>query len=251
MSSRTLSSLLLTIILGCAAMMCLAITAPGAAHAKCKMSTLTPQLLTSEKTVLPANAAILIELGRSYERRENYDFGESYVLVKDAQKIPLKLEQLAPGLARLVPERPPTTGVWTIKGDLTGRATVTFGAAVEPLPAVATPEVLKVVLHRENARKRRGFHEQITATLSAPLPDGVVVVVGDWSADGTRDSYQHAPEQRGVEVNAYATPGRCRSSARGTRKGDVGSKGALYFVDAYGMISSPSESFEVGEPAAQ
>ena len=210
--------------------------APSATSARCAASGLVVVVLTPPSVTVPRDAAFLVGLESEATRAaRGRDLPASVVLSLGERRIAARLETIAPGLARAVPESAPDAGRWTVGGEgvRAGQA-VTFGDAALPPPPDA-PRVRQVVVRQTAEASRRSRAQySVVATLARPVARAVVIAAV--SASGT-GSWMRVTTPRATEVQLHPRVGRCQRQPPRFGPVPAGREARVVVVDAFGRTA--------------
>lgn len=161
---------------------------------------------------------------------------EGAAMSRRRTSLPLGVVALAPGLVRLVPSGPLSTGPWTVHG--VGPDTeITVGRAALP-GAPVRPAVH--AMRRVAATGGAGStpRTEIRAILDFPVPPGIVAMLVHWNGETSPSTWTRAVLAR-TEVVVYAEPDPCDDIPDGTRPPpETGPLTvSLAFVDELGQVS--------------
>ncbi len=162
--------------------------------------------------------------------------------------ISLRTEILGPGLARFVPTRPPSAGLWRVVSSGGQVVEVQFGA--EPAaPLGAGPEPVRIESHvRTGAGPASGGTSTwITASLRSPLgPPWVGTITYVQDAGGAElATLARSLDSPGTDVFLYTTPGRCAFRTPAQEPPGVGRDVRIAAYDLWGRVSTRSASVRV------
>jgi hypothetical protein len=155
------------------------------------------------------------------------------IVLADGSRVAVREETIAPGLVRLVPARPLPAGAHRVEHlGWPAPLTVTASAPSAPPPA-PRPTAITIT------RTQRRWDESITATatLAAPIPDGVVAVVVR-SEGGAASTWQQIETTGVAIVGIHASEGRCAQSIPGRVPPAAGERVRLAWVDRTGRVSA-------------
>jgi hypothetical protein len=215
---------------------------PQIAHADCAIPRMQPGLALGG--VVPPSGALAVKLVNTWDgepgQRKDPLLTLTASLRRDDVKIALITEQLAPGLARLVPARKPPTGEWTVDG-LPGVVKVVFdGDDPPPLP---TPVAAAIKQSERQGQGRRAprLIVTVTAELATPAPAGTLGVIlyeGDkpvgWNPAGPTDT----------QIVVWQSKNDCEPEVNGAQP-TRGAKYRLAFIDRAGRVSAKSAPIQV------
>lgn len=213
-------------------------------------------LMTPATARVPPGAGLLIagqmpgrSLGRARSPRDELEFDGT--LTRGDESIALRVESIAPGLARLVPERAPDAGTWQLRaGELA--LPVQFSArAGQP---VLSPPALESVwsqvpdgsaiggIGSAGPRGRSGpAPPRVMASLAAARPAGALVLVLRPAGATGRAFAAVATPTTSRTLPVYApSGGRCAPITYGSAV-PAGASVVATFVDAFGRESAPSD----------
>jgi hypothetical protein len=163
-------------------------------------------------------------------------FPAGVALERGRTRIALAPEAMSAGLLRLVPERTPAPGRWTLTGT-TAPVELLFGPSAEPPPPV--PSLARVELRTQPVRFRWTAPQSalfVTAELSAPSPGALLVV--RFSPTGGID------QQRWVPAGATTAPlwqsvvGPCGMQTPGATPPGARREAFARWVDRVGRVSA-------------
>jgi len=163
--------------------------------------------------------------------------------------ISLRTEILGPGLARLVPTRAPSAGVWRVVSSGGQAVEAQFGA--EPAtPVGAGPEPVRIQRHvRTSAGPASGGSSTwITASLQAPLGPpwvGTITYVQDPGGAEIASLARSLDSPGASDVHLYTTPGRCAFRTPGQEPPGAGRDVRIAAYDLWGRVSARSASVRV------
>ena len=230
-------------------------SSPRVRAGACAAPSATLVLLTPEAARVPPGAGLLIAgqmpgrpLGRARTPRDELDF--EGVLTQGDESIALRVESIAPGLARLVPERPPAAGAWQLRaGDLAlpVRFSARAGQSTLTPPALEAvwsqvPESSGIGIGSISPRGRSGPPPpRVMASLAAVRPVGAVAIVFYVSGRGASRAFAAAATPTtSTTLPVYApSGGRCAPITYGSAV-PAGVTVHATFVDAFGRESAPS-----------
>jgi hypothetical protein len=196
---------------------------------------------------IPTTGAVLVMLaGRFGDRAMASSFDKlQATLVHEKETIDLKVDVIAPGLARLVPARKPTPGEWKV----TGIAEPTMVTFVDAKPAAMWPEVKRVgyvstQVHMGSSGTATG--SRLVLTTEKALPEGIASVV-IFDEKGT--ALMSAPTiGEGTELTLFVSPQRCGVNVPGVTVPSQEQKVQVAFVTSAGEMSPKSKTITVAKP---
>ena len=206
------------------------------AEARCAMRPLRPQLMTPLAGRIPRDGALLVGL-RPGPGRGRGGFPAAFALERRRRSVALARVPIAPGLVRLVPEGR-ARGRYRVP-TLPGAPEVIFGRPGLPAPPIA-PRVQEVHRFLVAAVGRGAPRTEVRATLTHPVPAGVVAVVTWWAGD-TEPAVFVPAQPMAREALLFASPRRCTSAPEGTRPPPEQTTARVAFVDVYGQLSPRSD----------
>jgi hypothetical protein len=210
--------------------------------------------------VLPLELGVLVTIGGPNGRplgpahlgartptpgRDAFDI--SAELVQGTTHVALRIEPLAPSLARLVPVTPVTEGEWTLVHGTTV-VPVRFGAVT--LPALpAAPELRRLRTDHETSSGPRGSSSwtTVTARLRHGMPDGAlgaIVFVADSPTAETAQLFA-VLEDHSESITLATLGGRCSFTPPGINAPYAGSSATLAWFDRYGRVGARSRAVTV------
>ncbi|MDQ3031811.1 MAG: hypothetical protein M3Y87_05290 [Myxococcota bacterium] len=171
-------------------------------------------------------------------------------LERGETRIAFDVEQLAPGLARIVPRTRPALGAWTL---VSGEERHPIRVVATPAPAALRAPTVREVWHRQSSpamggigragmpRGGGGASTYVGAELERTPPDGAIAVIGSVVFRGRGlPRMSAALATRSSSINLYvATGGRCAPPSIGEPV-PASAVVRLQWVDAYGRLSAPS-----------
>ena len=144
----------------------------GPARAECAESWFIPTLVTDTTRPVPQDLTLVV-MAESDFRHEGYRagaFANGFALTRRGRRVPLNVEELGLGVARLRPTAPVGVGLWRLEGLPTAASVnVAHGAQLPPPPAapdgvsVSMPRVRGQAATSELARSVVAFFEPHTA----------------------------------------------------------------------------------------
>ena len=218
-----------------------ALISPGMAEAKCAMSHLRPQVLTTQAS---AGGGIVVATEQvPYDVKDEGDAVQPTwkLQIGGATSVP-KIDVIAPGLA--VYRLPAAAGDATLLDGTTVIAKVTT-IRTQPVQLVA-PKV-KGVRHEKTVGRRSSAYTIVA--LDGAVPAGVVAMV---LADTKGKARSFGLVEAGAkEITVYAH-GRCGVVPNDSVESKPGDKVTLFWVDASGRVSPATKAVTVtGKPAVE
>lgn len=207
---------------------------PAATHADCMPGTLQAFLVTRTDDVIPANRSLVVGLRQNYDtgvRTPGPDF-PALSLRRGSRTIALRVEPLAPMLARYVPSAPPPPGEYEVVGL---GVNVRFGAASTTRTAPTAPRV-RAVQRRAQSESYGATSLALRLVLRTPPPPGVVAVI----VRGPGGVFGQAALTSGQLEHTILSDGDCEQRPQ-TRvePPPVGGRAEVRFVSASGEIGAP------------
>jgi hypothetical protein len=197
---------------------------------------------------LPEGGAVIVELGstndwHTYPKDIELESVKAR-LVRGPITVPLKLEVLAPGIARLVPDGKPGEGTWKLEG-VPGPA-VSFTKTSLPLPA---PPVVKAVERGSGTSPPSpiggggGHWDTAGLAFGADVPAGVTGVI-IYNEHGGALLFRPVTPGPTRGIMLYSTPGRCAPMQYGYPP-NAGDKITARWLTSDGRLSDPSAVVQV------
>jgi len=160
--------------------------------------------------------------------------------------ISLRTEILGPGVARLVPTRAPSAGVWRVvfSGGRAGGGELGAGAGGPRGPGPEPGAVERHVATRAGPASG-GTSSWITASLRAPLGPpwvGTITYVQDRGGAEVATLARALDRPGTTDVHLYTTPGRCAFRVPGQEPPGVGRDVRIAAYDLWGRVSARSAS---------
>ncbi len=211
--------------------------------AKCAMSHLRPEVLSTEE-LAPGGGIVVATEQASYDEKDEGDAVQpSWQLEIGGTRSAPKIDTLAPGLA--VYRVPAGATAATLFDGKTVRGKITIGTT-KPLALIA-PKV-KGIRHDKSLGRRASAYT--TVTLDGAPPAGMVaLVLAD--AKGTARSFGVVVDASATEIRVYAH-GRCGVVPNNTVESKIGDKVKLFWVDRSGRKSPVSKIVSItGTPATE
>lgn len=190
-----------------------------------------------------AGTAAMFEVGARLER-------------DGAEAIPLRVVEIGPSVARLVPTRAPTPGRWRVVSARTAvpggapAPELTFGAApAAPLAAIPRLSSVATIEVTNDGPGGGGTYRSTTAELASavgmPAWQGIVAYQ---AASATSEWAFTARALNGTSPTQllYADAGRCGFYVPGQSAAAVGSLVRVALYDLYGRVSTRSNQVRVG-----
>jgi len=251
MSSRSAWSLLAVVAL-CASFA----SAPAAVEAGACAQPRVPTIavVPTAEDVIPRGEGILVQIVGDSARALGAAPPESVAaagasmfevgahLERDGERpIPLRVDVLGPGVARLVPARSPRAGRWRVVGS-GGTVELTFGATPAPplgaVPALGTVETRTFTSDGPGGGgSTTSTSAQFDAAIGPPVWQGVIAY------RATSATTEVAITARALNGNEpfhylYADPGRCGFGAPGQSAIPAGWLVRVAFYDLWGRVSA-------------
>lgn len=219
------------IAVGCAA--AFAMVPTGAAD--CAPSWFVPTLLTSTNAAVPDGTSLLVYATPDFRHPEYRPgaFARGFALTRRGQRVPLRVEQLGGGLARLTPTRSLGVGLWRVEG-LTTAASINIAHNAQLPPAPAAPSEVYISMPRMPTRDRYSDElvRAVRVELSAPAPHPALVAY--WGGTALAAASFNPADRDAI---LYYPPGGCIGAFPGTRAPARGETRELAWVDQYGRVS--------------
>jgi hypothetical protein len=217
-------------------------------------------VVPTAEDVLPADANVLVQIVGFSDRslgpaQPQTGMGTASMFALGARlereghaAIALRVEEIGPSVARLVPARRPDAGRWRVVSPH-GSVEVSFGAATAPpMPAAPELESLATSTNVVTAGPGSGSFTSTMATLRAqagpPTWQGLVafqatgatteIAIAARALNGTSSSHY-----------VYASPGRCGYEAPGQGPPPSGSLVRVALYDLWGRVSPRSRQVRV------
>ena len=228
--SRSLAALLLALA-GAALMIAGGPLTP--ARAECAPSWSIPTLVTNTTRPVPGDVTLLL-MAESDFRHEAYrqgPFANGFALTRRGRRIPLVVEDLGLGVARLRPTQRLSNGLWRLEGLPTAASVnVAEGAMLPPLPAA--PE--GVSMSMPQMRRRAATSDTARAVFAHFEPTTLrgAVLLGYWAGE-LGAAARVRPDDTEVAL-FQPLPCYTRPSVRPPGASDVRE---LAWVDSYGRES--------------
>lgn len=217
-----------TAALGALALATLAALATRAA-AECAATELAFHAISTE---IPAGGAPIVAQVSRVPPHPRVPPRAPEIVLADGSRVAVRDETIAPGLARLVPARALPPGAHRIE-NLGWPAPLTVTAAAPAAP-LAAPRPASISITR--VQRRWDESVRVDATLSAPIPDGVIAVVLR-SEGGAAATWLEVPTPGVAIVGLHDEGGRCAQSIPGRRPPTPGERVRLAWVDRAGRLS--------------
>lgn len=211
--------------------------------ADCAFLGMAPALLTPITSPMPMNSGGLVAGFRS-DPSGSGSLSFDGALLRRGRRIsvPFQSIPIAPGLVRLVPSTRVRPGLYSLEGlgaatDLTVSRSPMPGAPVQPSVSSA---------RRVASAVGRTTSVELRATLGFPVPTGIVAVISYWN-DMTEPSAWSRAVVGQTEALLFANLGRCATLPPDflppAAEGPLTAR--IAYVDQFGQVSPPSESFTV------
>ena len=204
----------------------------GRAQARCAPSGLVVRLLTPSGT--PVERAFVIGLVRGQQSRLDA-MPSDLAIARGEERIALRLEPIAPGLARATVASAPSAGTWQLVGTGVAEPAAIVFAAGSTTPPPSPPVVSSLTFaHLADASRRGPSQDRVTVQLFRPIPAGVVAVtVARSPSDGA-----WVPVVAGATAVLTPTAGRCETRPEGYRALPAGTSVSVGFVDGTGRVTA-------------
>lgn len=209
--------------------------------------------------VIPAGEGILVQLAGGGERSlgpapagdlgtplaERFEIGAH--LERGRQHIALRIEELGPSVARLVPTSTPAPGAWRLVSRR-GAVDVVFGDTPAP-PVGAAPHLVSLRTQTTHGAGPRGSDSYTSTTavtrepVGPPSWRGVVVFIG--AVGSERPTLARALDGVGTGLVVYADPGRCGFFVPGQSRPSGGELASIALYDLWGRLSPRSNQVRV------
>lgn len=213
---------------------CVALTGvPRASAGACAMPRLHVRIAPPVAHAIPSDQGILVELGTDPQRSIGFGPGAysgarhlevTAHLAREGQAdIALRVEQLAPSIARLVPASTPAPGRWHVVSEGHDEE-VTFGAQPATGEGLAAPQLVSVTRVRQSIPGPRGSdsYTSVTARIRGAISERAAGVVlfgvhnGRERAALTQSRASLASlHTRAGELTLFSSGGRCSASLPG------------------------------------
>ncbi len=206
---------------------------PHVSAGACAMPQLWVRIAPPVAHAIPSDQGILLEVGTDPRRAIGTgpapysgatEITAAARLTREGETdIALRLEQLAPSLARLVPSTAPSAGRWRVVTD-THTEEVTFGAQPARGTGPAAPQLVSVSRTQQSIPGPRGTDSYLSvqARLRGALPASVAGVVlfqvrGETERAALTQSRQsiQSLSTRGGQLVLFSSGGRCSVSLPG------------------------------------
>ena len=222
----------------------------------------TVGVVPTSEDVIPADGSVLVQIVGSSDRslgpaRPQTGRGAATMFELGARlereghpTIALRVEEIGPSVARLVPARRPQAGRWRVVSDH-GSVEVSFGASpASPLPPAPELESLANTTNVVTDGPGAGSFTSTMATLRAdvgpPTWQGIVAFQAI-SATSEIPIAARALNGAGASQYVYASPGRCGYAAPDQSPPPSGSLVRIALYDLWGRVSGRSNQVRVGE----
>ncbi|MBL0218575.1 MAG: hypothetical protein IPQ07_32445 [Myxococcales bacterium] len=217
-------------------------TTAAPAAAKCAMSHLRPEVLSTDE-IAPGGGIVVATEQASYDEPDEGDAVQpTWQLEIGGTRSAPKIDTLAPGLA--VYRVPASATAATLFDGKTVRGKITIGTT--KAAALAAPKV-KGIRHDKSMGRRASAYT--TVTLDGAPPAGMVALVLT-DAKGTPRSFG-VVEDGAAELRVYAHS-RCGVVPNNTVESKIGDKVKLFWVDRNGRKSPVSKIVTItGTPATE
>ncbi|MFT5358292.1 MAG: hypothetical protein ACI9KE_005530 [Polyangiales bacterium] len=211
---------------------------PAAAYGDCMPATLQAFLVTPATAAVPANRPLLVGVRQNYDtgvRTPGPDF-PVLSLRRGARTIPLRVEPIAPMLARYVPTRQPPPGEYELVGL---GVRLRFGPASTPNVSPPVRPSVRAVQRRARTDSYGSSSLALRIVLSAPLPRGAVALIV--RGPGGAVFGQAALTQGQLEHTIFSDED-CEQTLQGrVDPPALGARVEVSFVSATGEIGSPRQ----------
>jgi hypothetical protein len=200
------------------------------AHAICGAALPAPRRLLAGVTGIPAGAGIVVDLGTEGPLAG----APSLVPAEGGARVPLAIDEIAPGLVVLRVSSPLPPGRYTLAGVLPSDTAIRITAASTPLPApdAALRRVTTLGVGLDRGRDTTSFDAEPVGT----VPPGAVALVARWTSGGRARATWTAVSQRERVVHLAM---RAPCLGRG-ELAPVGAEVRLSWIDAAGRSSPES-----------
>lgn len=217
-------------------------------------------VVPSVDDIIPSDGTVLLQIVGGSDRslgtaQPQTGLGTAAMFELDARleregqpTIALRVEEIGPSVARLVPARRPGPGRWRVVSRH-GAVEVTFGAtAAPPLPSAPALESLATSTNVVTAGPGSGSFTSTMATLSAEAgPPAWRGLVAYQATGATTEIAIAARALNGTSSShyVYASPGRCGFESPGQQPPPTGSLVRVAFYDLWGRVSPRSRQVRV------
>ncbi|MCB9660653.1 MAG: hypothetical protein H6726_23610 [Sandaracinaceae bacterium] len=204
------------------------------AHAECAASWFLPSLVTDTTRPVPSDVTLLV-IAESDFRHEAYRAGafvNGFALTRRGRRVPLVVEELGLGIARLRPSGTLTNGLWRLEGLPTAASVnVAEGATLPPVPSA--PEGVSVSMPRMRGQAATSDLARAVMAFFEPETVRSALLLGYWGGELSAVSRVRPNDAR---VTLYR-PLRC-TSRPGVRAPASGEERELAWMDGYGRESA-------------
>lgn len=205
---------------------------PAAADSACASATFRAQLLTPTAGRIPRDMGLVVGLVPGGTLTDV----PTMTLDRRRRSIATRIERLAPGLARVVPDAPRVAGRYTLTG-VQGAPELLFSRAAVP-PPPAQPRLER--LERYVVASSDGPRTELKAHFGFPIPNGVVAVLV-YLGDSDRPSFYARATPTLREALLHRDSG-CPTLPEGSTPPPADGSLRVAFVDLYGHTSPISDA---------
>ena len=211
--------------------------APARAEAACPESWYVPTLVTNTSQSLPQTpeSFALVLLAEPDFRHEAYragPFAHGFALTRRGQRVPLVVEELGVGLARLRATQLLAPGLWRVEGLPTAASINVVTGSSLPAPPEA-PNQVSLMMPRVRAQAATSDTPREVVAFFEPTAQRSAVLLGYWDGELSASARVREQDDR---VTLFR-PLRCRDVRPNVRPPDPNATRELAWLDGFGRIS--------------
>jgi hypothetical protein len=212
---------------------------PARAEAACPESWYVPTLVTNTSQGLPQDQdafalVLLAEPDFRHEAYRNGPFANGFALTRRGHRVPLIVDELGVGVARLRAATPLSLGLWRVEGLPTAASiNIVGGATLPPPPAAPNANEVSLTMPRVRAQAAMSDTPREVVAHFEPTTQRSPILLGYW--DGELGAAARV-RQQDDRVTLFR-PLRCGDVRPGVRPPAPNAVRELAWLDGFGRVS--------------